>query len=157
MLYEVITQVSLVAVDRDDDQDPLEYSAGALDDVQVPVGRGIERTGKDGLDHGRTITAAPSGVKVALRPICVYHGAMDIARRLFLGMISSVLLALSLPNELFPWGSPALGLVALAPLFVALAETASYREAFAVGAVFGGLAHGVSSYWLWFFKDFRFS
>ncbi|MCP5453935.1 MAG: apolipoprotein N-acyltransferase [Spirochaetaceae bacterium] len=81
---------------------------------------------------------------------------MDIARRLFLGMISSVLLALSLPNELFPWGSPTLGLVALAPLFVALAETASYREAFAVGAAFGGLAHGVSSYWLWFFKDFRF-
>jgi len=71
-------------------------------------------------------------------------------------MLSSVLLALALPNELFSYGNPALGLVALAPLFVALASTASYREAFLAGALFGGLAHGLSSYWLWFFKDFRF-
>lgn len=81
---------------------------------------------------------------------------MGIARRLFLGLISSLLLALSLPNELFSWGAPALGLVALAPLFVALAESGSYRESFAIGSTFGGLAHGLSSYWLWFFKDFRF-
>ena len=73
-----------------------------------------------------------------------------------MSMLSSALLALSLPNELFSWGNPALGLVALAPLFVALAHTESYREAYVAGAVFGGLAHGLSSYWLWFFKDFRF-
>ncbi|OHD23220.1 MAG: apolipoprotein N-acyltransferase [Spirochaetes bacterium GWB1_59_5] len=73
-----------------------------------------------------------------------------------MGALSSVLLALALPNELYSWGSPALGLIALAPLFVALASTNSFREAFLVGAIFGGLAHGLSSYWLWFFKDFRF-
>lgn len=73
-----------------------------------------------------------------------------------MGAFSSVLLALALPNEMFSWGNPVLGLVALAPLFVALASTRSFREAFLVGAIFGGLAHGLSSYWLWFFKDFRF-
>ncbi|MBU0928732.1 MAG: apolipoprotein N-acyltransferase [Spirochaetes bacterium] len=77
-------------------------------------------------------------------------------RSLSLGIVSSVLLALALPNELFAWGNPALGLVALAPLYVALETTRSYRGSFAVGAVFGGLAHGLSSYWLWFFKGFRF-
>ncbi len=81
---------------------------------------------------------------------------MRIAKILGLGALSSVLLALALPNELFSWGNPALGLVALAPLYVALDATRSYREAFLAGAVFGGLAHGLSSYWLWFFKDFRF-
>jgi len=81
---------------------------------------------------------------------------MRLLRLSILGAFSSVLLALALPNELFAWGHPALGLIALAPLFVALASTRSYREAFLVGAIFGGLAHGLSSYWLWFFKDFRF-
>ncbi len=81
---------------------------------------------------------------------------MRLLRLSVLGALSSVLLALALPNELYSWGSPALGLIALAPLFVALASTNSFREAFLVGAIFGGLAHGLSSYWLWFFKDFRF-
>jgi len=71
-------------------------------------------------------------------------------------MLSATLLALALPNELFSWGNPAIGLIALTPLFVAMTLTVSYKEAFLVGALFGGLAHGLSSYWLWFFKDFRF-
>lgn len=80
---------------------------------------------------------------------------MRLLRLCIFSVLSSVLLALALPNELFSWGNPALGLIALAPLFVALASTRSFREAFLVGAIFGGLAHGLSSYWLWFFKDFR--
>jgi apolipoprotein N-acyltransferase len=66
-----------------------------------------------------------------------------------------MVLALSLPNELFSWGNPALGLLALTPLFIGLSETTSYRQSFWAGAVFGGVAHGLSSYWLWFFQDFR--
>jgi apolipoprotein N-acyltransferase len=81
---------------------------------------------------------------------------MRLLRLSILGAFSSVLLALALPNEMFSWGNPTLGLIALAPLFVALASTRSFREAFLAGAIFGGLAHGLSSYWLWFFKDFRF-
>ncbi len=81
---------------------------------------------------------------------------MRLSRAIGLAVLSSLLLALALPNELFPWGSPAFGLIALSPLFFALSTTRSYRESFLLGAVFGGLAHGLSSYWLWFFKDFRF-
>jgi apolipoprotein N-acyltransferase len=82
--------------------------------------------------------------------------AMSRLRILTLAILSGVLLPLALPNELFSWGNPALGLIALAPLYVALASTSSYGIAFLATAIFGGLAHGLSSYWLWFFKDFRF-
>jgi apolipoprotein N-acyltransferase len=81
---------------------------------------------------------------------------MITLRSLSLAVLSSVLLSLSLPNELYSWGNPALGLVALVPLYLALTMSPSYRAAFVTAAVFGGLAHGLSSYWLWFFKDFRF-
>lgn len=81
---------------------------------------------------------------------------MNRIRILFLAVLSGILLPLALPNEYFSWGNPALGLLALAPLYLALAVSSSYRQAFAVTAVFGGLAHGLSSYWLWFFNDFRF-
>ncbi len=80
---------------------------------------------------------------------------MRSIRLLSFSILSAVLLALALPNELFSWGNPALGLLALTPLFMGLSETTTYRQAFWAGAVFGGLAHGLSSYWLWFFKDFR--
>jgi apolipoprotein N-acyltransferase len=82
--------------------------------------------------------------------------AMSRFRILLLSVISGVLLPLALPNELFSWGNPALGLIAIAPLYVALANTAGYGMAFLASAVFGGLAHGLSSYWLWFFQDFRY-
>jgi apolipoprotein N-acyltransferase len=81
---------------------------------------------------------------------------MSRIRILLLAVLSGLLLPLALPNELFPWGNPALGLVAIAPLYVALASTTGYGMAFLATAIFGGLAHGLSSYWLWFFKDFRY-
>ena len=71
-------------------------------------------------------------------------------------LVSAVLASFALPNEVFEWGVPFLGLVALVPLYLALAEKGSWKRAFVVGALFGGMAHGLSSYWLWFFKDFRF-
>lgn len=80
---------------------------------------------------------------------------MRQARLIILAVFSAILLSLALPNELFPWGNPALGVIALAPLFIALSLSGSYRAAFVIAALFGGLAHGLSSYWLWFFKDFR--
>lgn len=71
-------------------------------------------------------------------------------------VLSGILLPLALPNELFAWGNPALGLIALAPLYLSVILAPSWSWAFLCAAVFGGLAHGISSYWLWFFKDFRF-
>ena len=86
----------------------------------------------------------------------VYDALMSRIRIIVLAVISGVLLPLALPNELFPWGNPAMGLVAITPLYVALASTTGYGMAFLATALFGGLAHGLSSYWLWFFKDFRY-
>ena len=81
---------------------------------------------------------------------------MSRFRVFFLAIFSGVLLPLALPNELFPWGNPAMGLVALTPLYMALVFTKSYGMSFFITAIFGGLTHGLSSYWLWFFKDFRY-
>ncbi|MBN1519097.1 MAG: apolipoprotein N-acyltransferase [Spirochaetales bacterium] len=72
-----------------------------------------------------------------------------------LSALSGIALALSLPNEICPWGNPLIGLMALVPLYLALDRTKGWRGAFWTGALFGALAHGLSSYWLWFFKDFR--
>lgn len=80
---------------------------------------------------------------------------MALLRPLILAACSGILMPLALPNELFHWGCPALGLVALAPLYLAMATSSSWSRAFFASAVFGGLAHGISSYWLWFFHDFR--
>jgi len=73
-----------------------------------------------------------------------------------LGLASSGLLALAIPNELFVWGNPLFGMIALVPLYCALRFAGSYKRAFVTGMVFGGAAHGFSSFWLWFFKGFRF-
>ncbi len=67
---------------------------------------------------------------------------------------SALILALALPNELAPYGIAPLGFICLAPYFAAIARSRSYREAAALGAVFGSLSHAASSYWLYFFKDF---
>jgi apolipoprotein N-acyltransferase len=72
-----------------------------------------------------------------------------------LAVLAGLLLPLALPNEYFSWGNPALGLIAIAPLYMAIDRARSYKAAFLLGALFGGLAHGLSSYWLWFFQDFR--
>ncbi len=72
-----------------------------------------------------------------------------------IGLLSSTLLALAIPNELFVWGNPLFGMIALIPLYSALRFAGSYKRAFVIGMVFGGAAHGFSSFWLWFFKGFR--
>lgn len=74
---------------------------------------------------------------------------------LALTVASGILLPLSLPNDLFRWGSPIIGLFALAPLFMALALSPSPRFTFLMGAIYGLLFHGISSYWLWFFKGYQ--
>ncbi|MBL8968391.1 MAG: apolipoprotein N-acyltransferase [Spirochaetaceae bacterium] len=67
---------------------------------------------------------------------------------------SSVLFALALPNEVFAYGMPALGTLALIPLYFAMGAAPSYRFAALAAGLYGALHHALSSYWLYFFKDF---
>ncbi len=67
---------------------------------------------------------------------------------------SALLSGLALPSEIFSLGLWPLGLVALAPLYIALKNAGTFREAALAGAVYGALQHAISSYWLFFYKDF---
>lgn len=83
------------------------------------------------------------------------HAKKPVLLLAFLSVVSGGLLALSIPNELFVWGNPLFGIIALVPLYLALRFAKNYKEAFFIGMLFGGTAHGCSSFWLWFFKGFR--
>lgn len=85
-----------------------------------------------------------------------YKNRSNALRRLLMAASSAGLMALSLPNEVFKYGFPPLGFIALVPLWAALLETESYGAAAGIAAVFGSLQHAMSSYWLYFFKDFAF-
>ena len=62
--------------------------------------------------------------------------------------LSAVLFAAALPNEVANYGVPALGLVALIPLYAALREANEMRVALWVGGVYGALSTVLSNYWL---------
>ncbi len=68
--------------------------------------------------------------------------------------VAAALFALGLPNEFFHYGFPALGYVALVPLYGALGAAPSYGMAALAAGLYGALHHALSSYWLYFFKDF---
>ncbi|MFQ3546811.1 MAG: apolipoprotein N-acyltransferase [Termitinemataceae bacterium] len=67
---------------------------------------------------------------------------------------SAVLLAYAVPNEFALFGHAGTAFLCLAPYFAALGMTKSYRGAALLGFFFGVVSHAVSSYWLYFFKDF---
>ncbi len=69
-------------------------------------------------------------------------------------LISALALAAALPNEVARLGIPALGFLCLTPFFYAVGRSGSYRKAAIEGALFGGSAHALSSYWLIHFQDF---
>ena len=71
-----------------------------------------------------------------------------------LATFAALLLALALPNDLFPYGSPLLGVVALAPLLAALYRTGSYAAAARLGVLFGAVSSVASNFWLIFFQSF---
>jgi apolipoprotein N-acyltransferase len=81
---------------------------------------------------------------------------MQRLRLYLLGLSSALLFALGLPNELFLMGFAPLGFVALIPLYIALLEVSDWRSAALVTATYGAAHHAISSYWLYFFKDFAF-
>jgi len=75
-------------------------------------------------------------------------------KSLLLALASAVLLPLALPNDLYRYGNPILGAVALAPLFAGLALAPSFRVASVVGALFGAVSTFLAHYWLLFFQEF---
>ena len=58
------------------------------------------------------------------------------------------MLALAIPNEILPFGSPLAGLFALTPLYIALIKSKSSGEAFWLCALQGAITHLLSSFWL---------
>lgn len=73
-----------------------------------------------------------------------------------LSAFSALLCAISLPNEVFPYGLWPLGFIALIPLYRALKTSRSPGQAALSGAIFGALHHGLTSYWLFFYKNYAF-
>lgn len=73
---------------------------------------------------------------------------------LLLAVFSAVLSGLSIPNELFLYGCWPLGFISLCPLYIALCRAKSPGQAAVAMGTFGALQHAITSYWLFFYKDF---
>jgi apolipoprotein N-acyltransferase len=71
-----------------------------------------------------------------------------------LTLLSSILLPLALPNEIFPYGNTVLGLVCLVPVFYAVSLAPSFGFASLLGIIFGIISTGLADFWLMFFQGF---
>ncbi len=78
-----------------------------------------------------------------------------LPRALALAAASAILMTLAVPNEFFKHGFPPLGFIALVPLYIAILDLQGPKSAALVTGIYGALQHGLTSFWLWFFKDFR--
>ncbi|HNP92280.1 MAG TPA: apolipoprotein N-acyltransferase [Rectinema sp.] len=76
--------------------------------------------------------------------------------RLLWAFLAAIFAALAQPNEIFLYGNWFIGIFCLVPLYMALVDTEKLGEASLIGALFGGLYHALTSYWLFFYKDFAF-
>ncbi len=72
--------------------------------------------------------------------------------QVFLSLFSAVALSIAIPNEFFNLGCPLVSLIALVPLYLAVAGARSYKAAFWLCWLHGGLTHLLSSFWL---KNFQ--
>ena len=66
--------------------------------------------------------------------------------QVFCAVFSGLLLALAIPNELYKLGSPVIGLLSLAPLYLSVTRAKDYNEAFRVCALQALVCHLTSSY-----------
>ena len=73
---------------------------------------------------------------------------------LALSLLASGAFAAALPTGLVPFGNPALGLIALVPLYLAFRTAATMRAAVGAGAVFGAASTALTGFWLGNFGDF---
>lgn len=68
--------------------------------------------------------------------------------QVFYAIFSGIVLALSISNDLMPFGSPLIALVSLIPLYLALYYCSSYNRAGWLFALQAGVTHVCSSFWL---------
>lgn len=85
-----------------------------------------------------------------------YDGSMSrlISKPLFLALFSAILYTLAMPNEVLHYGSPALVLIALSPLYIAFRKTAGIGRALGTGVVFALLSTLFQLFWMLYFEDF---
>ncbi len=75
-------------------------------------------------------------------------------RRLALVVLSAVLLPLAVPNDIFKYGNPLLGLVCMVPFYLAARERDTYGFSVLLGMLFGMLSTLIMYYWLQFFGEY---
>lgn len=75
-------------------------------------------------------------------------------RLLLLSLLSAVITAVALPNDVFSNGSPLFGLFCLSFYFYAVSHTRTAGSAALLGALYGGISTLLSNYWLMFFGEF---
>ena len=75
-------------------------------------------------------------------------------RPILLGLLSAALITLAVPNEIFHFGNPLFGAVALVPLFIALSISESKRETRIIVVVFAVVSSLATYFWLAFFLSF---
>lgn len=71
-------------------------------------------------------------------------------------IFSCIVFSLAIPNEIFTFGNPFFGVIALIPAFYAVANSPNYKFTLILGFIWGLLANALGSYWLFFFKDYAF-
>ncbi|MBQ3670322.1 MAG: apolipoprotein N-acyltransferase [Treponema sp.] len=74
--------------------------------------------------------------------------------QVFCSTFSGIALALAIPNEILAFGSPFIAMFALTPLYIALIQSKSSKEAFWLCALQGAVTHLLSSFWLGNFYGF---
>lgn len=74
--------------------------------------------------------------------------------QIFCTLLSTLLIALSIPNEFLKFGSPIIGLFALYPFYIAIRRCKNLGETFFLCFIHGSVAHLLSSFWLGNFPGF---
>ncbi len=74
--------------------------------------------------------------------------------QVFYILFSALVMVLAIPNELYNFGSPILGLFALVPFYAALYQATSYRWSAFLTAFHFSIITLLSNFWLGYFRDF---
>ncbi len=77
-----------------------------------------------------------------------------VTKPLFLAGFSAIVYTLSMPNELIHYGSPALVLIALTPLYIAFTRCSKMSSAITAGVSFALLGTVLQLFWMLYFEDF---
>lgn len=139
-----------------------------LDDIKMSYGGRIEAPCKYTACHGHTVSRlakAVNGLSHLAYPghrgynrfrMNHFSEGFSFSRSLALAAASALLCALAQPNELFLYGNWASGIFCLVPLYLALSNTTAFPRLAAIGALFGAMHHALTSYWLFFYRNFAF-